>query len=286
MDRAAFLKEIDHIPDLPTLPVVAAKVNRMLQDDTVSVKQVSETLKKDQAMVSKILKLVNSAFYGFRSKITTIPHAITILGFNTVRNAVVAISVIDALSGKDPLEGFDITDFWRHSVAVAVTGRNLAEKTRLTTPDEAFVAGILHDLGKVLLAQYFKGLFAEVWTRMRDNGLSFYEAENKLLPVAHPQIGGHLAQKWHLPPDLVRGISYHHSVNECAGNLNLPMIVHVCDYIVNNYKPEVEENLDSSGLCPEAARTMASQLDTLPEWFPAVAREIEEGCEFFVARSG
>ncbi len=78
------------------------------------------------------------------------------MGFNTVRNAIVSVAVIEAFSGKDVCEGFDITEFWEHSVAVAVTGRHLAEKTRLSTPDEAFLAGILHDVGKVVLTQYFK----------------------------------------------------------------------------------------------------------------------------------
>jgi len=282
MDREAFLKKIDRIPDLPTLPIVAVKVNEMIQDENVSIKQLSETITKDQAMVSKLLKLVNSAFYGFRSQINTVPHAITILGFSTVRNAVVSVSVIEALSGQDVFEGFDITNFWRHSVGVAVTGRHLAEKTRLTTPDEAFVAGILHDVGKVLLAQYFKDLFGQVWARVRDEGLSFNEAENKLLPVNHGQIGGHLARKWQLPASLVEVISYHHAVNSSLVNLNLLMVVHTSNYIVNNYKSDSPDGLDPSGFYPKAAEMMAPQLEGLTDWFPAVATEIEAACGFFV----
>ncbi|MDY6988070.1 MAG: HDOD domain-containing protein [Thermodesulfobacteriota bacterium] len=282
MDRAAFFKKIDRIPDLPTLPIVAVKVNEMMQDENVSIKQLSETIAKDQAMVSKLLRLVNSAFYGFRSQINTVPHAITILGFSTVRNAVVSVSVIEALSGQDVFKGFDITDFWRHSVGVAVTGRHLAEKTRLTTPDEAFVAGILHDVGKVLLAQYFKELFGQVWAHVRDEGLSFYEAENSLLPVNHGQVGGHLAKKWQLPASLVEVISYHHAVNSSLVNLNLLMVVHTSNYIVNNYKTDSPEGLDPSGFYPKATEVMAPQLEGLADWYPAVAREIETACDFFV----
>ncbi|MDY6951779.1 MAG: HDOD domain-containing protein [Thermodesulfobacteriota bacterium] len=284
MDREAFFKKIDSIPDLPTLPIVAVKLNKMLQDDAVSIRQVSETITKDQAIVSKILKLVNSAFYGFQSRINTVPHAITILGFSTIRNAVVSVSVIEALSGRDVVEEFDITDFWKHAVAVAVTGRHLAEKTRLTTPDEAFVAGILHDVGKVLLAQYFKDLFGQVWTSVRKEGLSFYEAENRLLPVNHAQIGGHLAKKWQLPASLVEVISYHHALNSAAANLNLLMVVHTSDYIVNHYRSDPPEGLDPAGFYPKAAEVMAPQLEDLADWFPTVAREIETACDFFVGQ--
>jgi len=286
MDKETFFKKLDRIPDLPTLPVVAFKVNKMLQDVDVSIRKLSEAIEKDQAMVSKILKLVNSAFYGFRSKINTISHAITILGFNTVRNAIVSIAVVDAFSGKDAFEAFDITEFWKHSVAVAVTGRHMAEKTRLGTPDEAFVAGILHDVGKLVLAQYFKELFGQVWTSIQDEGLSFYEAEKKLLPADHAQVGGRLVKKWQLPASLVEAITYHHAVKKSATNFNLLVLVHASDHIVNNYKTGSSEGLELSGLFPEAARIMAAELKALPEWFPAVETEIENACEFFIEDGG
>ncbi|MBN1843866.1 MAG: HDOD domain-containing protein [Deltaproteobacteria bacterium] len=282
MDKEAFLKKLDNIPNLPTLPVIAFKVNKMLQDDDVSIRMLSETIEKDQAMVSKILKLVNSAFYGFRSKINTISHAITILGLSTIRNAIVSIAVVDAFSGKEAFEGFDITDFWKHSVAVAVTGRHMAEKTRLSAPDEAFVAGILHDVGKVVLAQYFQEPFGQLLTCVRDDGLSFYEAEKKLLPADHAQIGGRLVKKWQLPASLVETITYHHAVMKSAINVNPIMVVHASDYVVNNYKTDSQDGLELSGLFPEAAKIMAAELKALPDWFPAVATEIEQACDFFI----
>ncbi|MBW1676802.1 MAG: HDOD domain-containing protein [Deltaproteobacteria bacterium] len=282
MDSRTFLKKLDRIPDIPTLPTVVFKVNKMLQDYDTSIKDLSKAIEKDQAIVSKILRLVNSAFYGFRSRINTIAHAVTILGFNTVRNAVVSVSIIDAFSSKDSAKGFDITDFWKHSLAVAVTSRYLADRTRLVTPDEAFVAGILHDVGKVVLAQYFKELFGQVWVATREQGLSFYEAEKKLLPVNHAQIGGHLAKKWQLPASLFEAISYHHAVMKSATHLNLLMVVHVADIIVNNYKSDSESEPDFSGIYPEAAKVMAPQLKSVSDWFPDVVTEIESACEFFL----
>jgi HD-like signal output (HDOD) protein len=112
METKTFLSKLDRIQEIPTLPVVALKVNKLLQDYDTSIKVLSKTIEKDQAMVTKILRLVNSAFYGFRSRIGNIPHAVTILGFNTVRNAVVSISAVEAFSGKGASRYFDIVDFW------------------------------------------------------------------------------------------------------------------------------------------------------------------------------
>ena len=282
MDAQTFLRKLDRIQEIPTLPAVALKVNRMLQDYDTSIKTLSNTIEKDQAMVSKILRLVNSAFYGFRSRISNIAHAVTILGFNTVRNAVVSASIIDTFSGKDVSEGFHITDFWKHSVAVAVTSRHLAEKTRLATPDDSFVAGLLHDVGKVVLAQFFKDLFGQVCVATREQGLSFYEAEKKLLPVNHAQIGGHLAKKWGLPASLIDAIKYHHAVRKNANNPNLLMVAHVADIIVNNYKVDSESEPDFSATHPEAIEVMGATIETVPDWFPNVASEIESACEFFL----
>ena len=285
MDKQTFLNKLDHMRDIPTLPTVAVAVNRMLQDCDTSIRELSKTVEKDQAIVSKLLRLVNSAFYGFQAKINTISHAVTVLGFNTVRNAVVSVSIIEAFSGKDATEDFDITHFWKHSIAVAVTGRNLAEDTRLASPDEAFVAGILHDVGKLVLAQYFKDLFSQVWTSIQNNGLSFYEAEKQLLPADHAQIGGHLAKKWHLPVNLIEAVAYHHVVRKSAINLELLMLVHVADFIVNHYKIGSHGEPDLSGIHPEAAKRMAIQLEAVSDWFPGAANEIDAACQFFLEKT-
>ena len=196
MDTRTFFKRLDNIPDIPTLPAVAIKVNKMLQDPDTSIKELSTVIGKDQAMATPILKLVNSSFYGFRSKTNTIPHAVIMLGFNVIRDAVISVSIIKAFSGEKSLQGFEITDFWKHSIAVAVTSRYLSEQSRLDTPNDCFVAGLLHDIGKVILSQHFSEFFDQVWRLAEKHILSFYQAEERLLPVSHAQIGGYLTEGW------------------------------------------------------------------------------------------
>jgi putative nucleotidyltransferase with HDIG domain len=282
IDQDSIFKKLNRIDELLTLPAIAMEVNRLLQDYNTSTKQLSDTIQKDQAIVSKILRLVNSAFFGFQSKINNIPHALMVLGFNTVRNAVISISVIDALSMKDYPKCIDIREFWKHSVAVAVTSKRLAERTRLWPPDDCFIGGLLHDMGKIILAQFFRDSFTNILTLMRDEGRSFCDAEKEIIPIGHDQIGGYLAKQWKLTPDLVDAIRYHHSEATRVYNLEFLMIVHTADYIVNHFDPAADNLVRTSGLRKDAETVMEKQLDTVKEWFPEVVAEIDSACDFFL----
>jgi putative nucleotidyltransferase with HDIG domain len=285
MEAKNILKSLDQIEDLPTLPAVAMEVNKMLLDDDITINKLSHTIEKDQAMVSKILKLVNSAFFGLRGRISTISHAIVVLGFNTIRNAVVTISIINAFSVKESLDGFDIADFWKHSVAVAVTSKYLAEKAGIRPADNCFVAGLLHDMGKIVMLQHFKDLFQKVWLAVHGNGLSFYEAEKSQIQIDHAWIGGYLAQKWQLPMPLIDAIRYHHDVKPTIYDQHLLMIIHIADIVVNTYETDPKDNIKLSGIHPDALSAMGSVLDTLSEWYPDALLEIESACNFFLEES-
>lgn len=285
MDTKTIYKKLDRIDDLPTLPAIAMEVNRMLLDLDTSVNQLSSCIEKDQAMVSKMLKLVNSAFFGLKSKISTISHAVVILGFNTIRNAVVSISIIDALGTNKSSGDFDIKQFWKHSVAVAVTSRHLAERTKIHAADDCFVGGLLHDMGKIVMVQYFNDLFQKVWLAVKKSGRSFYEAEKSEIPIDHAQIGGYLAKKWQLPGGLVDAIRRHHAAGPGAMDQSLLMIIHAADIIANTYMADSEANPNVSAIHPDVVKAMQSQLTCISDWYPEVALEIESACKFFLEGS-
>lgn len=284
MEANIIFKNLDQIEDLPTLPAIAMEVNKMLLDDDTTINKLSDTIEKDQAMVSKLLKLVNSAFFGLRGKISNISHAVVVLGFNTIRNAVVSTSIIDAFSIKEGLDGFDITEFWKHSLAVAVTSKSLAEKTGIQFADDFFVGGLLHDMGKMVLLQHFKDLFHKVWRTVKENNQSFYEAEKNQIQIDHAQIGGYLARKWQLPMALVDAIRNHHDVGLNANDINLSMIVHAADIIVNTYAADSnsKSNAGLSDIHPDAVNAMGNQFDTISDWYPELLLEIESACNFFL----
>ena len=285
MDAKNILKSLDQIEDLPTLPAVAMEVNKMLLDEDITISQLSGAIEKDQAMVSKILKLVNSAFFGLRGRISTISHAVVVLGFNTIRNVVVSISIINAFSIKEGLDGFDIAEFWKHSVAVAVTSKYLAEKAGIHSADNCFVAGLLHDIGKIVLLQHFKDLFQKVWLAVKGKRLSFYEAEKSQIQIDHAWIGGYLAQKWQLPMPLIDAIRYHHDVKPTINDQHLLMIIHVADIIVNTYTPDSKDRMELSGVHPDALSALGNLIDTISDWYPDSQLEIESACNFFLEDS-
>ncbi|MCD6294048.1 MAG: HDOD domain-containing protein, partial [Deltaproteobacteria bacterium] len=255
----------------------------MLQDYDTSIKELARTIEKDQALVPKILSLVNSAFFGFSARISAISHAVIVLGFNTVRNAVVSVSIIEALS-KGDLKNFDITRFWTHSIAVAVVSRYLAEKNRQGSPEDYFTAGLVHDIGKIVLAQYFQDLFKVVWASARENSLSFYEAEKKEISITHAHIGGYLAGKWKLPHGMIDAIRHHHTPNRNVNDFNLLITVHVADIIVNSLMGDAKGRVNYSAIHPDAAKALMPHITSASKWFPDMEAEIESACAFFVKK--
>ena len=135
MDETQIYKRLDSIKEIPTLPTIVFELNQHLQNPETSIARVSETIEKDQAMALKILKLVNSVFYGFRSKVSDIKNAVVLLGFNAVRNAIVSVSVVMSLPKTLLFQDFEMIDFWKHSLAVAVAGKDIAQKAGVDSPD-------------------------------------------------------------------------------------------------------------------------------------------------------
>ena len=276
------LREIDRIETLPTLPAIAMKISAMLLDYDTPMCQLAQTIEKDQAIVPRILRLVNSAFFGVKSQISNIPEAIVLLGFNSVRNAVLTLSVVDMFDRGSALKDFSITEFWTHSVATAITSAYLAEQTHLCPPEDAFTAGLLHDIGKLLLTQYFQSQFEMIWMSSKKNSISFFEAEKRVSMTNHAEIGAYLSKGWKLPEGLIDAIRYHHSVEKPAGDFDLLLIIHAANIIVNAFKANPDNRIDLSGICSEAQEALRHLMDHVYDWFPELQSEIQEACQFFL----
>jgi putative nucleotidyltransferase with HDIG domain len=282
MDEKQILQRLNKIKEIPTLPTIVLELNRHLQDPETSIAKVSETIEKDQAMALKILKLVNSAFYGFKSRISDVKNAVVLLGYNAVRNAIVSVSVINALPKNLVFQDFEMRDFWKHSLAVAVTSKNIAQKAGGESPDNCFVGGLLHDVGKVIMAQYLQDLFVKVWTCMQNEYLPFYEAEQQELPIDHSAIGAHLARRWQLPKGLIDAISWHHAFQPQIPNAGFVKIIYLADILVNSYDENPDCAIDMSAMHPEAIKFLMGQLDNSADWYAGLAHEIEAAHSFFL----
>jgi putative nucleotidyltransferase with HDIG domain len=282
MNRHRMIRKIDAITDLPTLPTVAMAVNRMLQDVDSPIDQLVALLERDQSMVLKILRLVNSSFYGFKSRITSLRHAVTLMGYTTVQHAVVTVAVIDCLKIKATLKGFDISCFWTHSIGTAVMCRHLAARTRLAAPDEAFTAGLVHDIGKVVLANHFPDVFVSLMEAASTEKSNFHTAESRRDTYPHNLIGGNLARRWMLPEALILAIRNHHGGMAPTIGGTLPGLVAVADTLVNMIDQLPGYHL-GPGVIPEAVSgPVTGVLKDSAGWFPEVKREMAAACDFFI----
>jgi putative nucleotidyltransferase with HDIG domain len=281
MNNNELKRSLDKIENLPTLPSIALEVNKLLQDYDTSIKKLSNVIENDQAIAVKILRLVNSAFFGLRSKVGNIPHAITLLGFNTVRNAVISVSVIKALSNISDMNGFKISDFWTHSLSVAVASKHIADTTRLHNPDDCFIGGLLHDIGKLILVTNFESLFSEIWKMKKEENISFLEAEKRLNSMNHAQIGGYLASRWKLPKGLSDTITRHHVLSDMAYDTDLLKIVYSADIIINNLDVAEAGSYKIINIPDDISSIIMNHCQAPDEWFNTLLSDIAEACRFF-----
>jgi putative nucleotidyltransferase with HDIG domain len=229
-------KILGKIDKLPTLPFVVTALNDLIRNPQTSAADINKVIMKDPAISSRILKLVNSAFYGFSERISSISHAIVILGFNTVKNVALTASVFDMFAKEDdPSVQFDRKAFWLHALAVAATSRLLATKVRLPAAEDIFVAGLLHDIGKLVLDQYVHDVFVKVLKVTRQKNCLMKDAEAEVLNgINHSQIGAWLGMKWKLPTGLVQMIGFHHRPMPDDALLKPIACIHLADILVRS----------------------------------------------------
>ena len=202
-------KILGKIKALPTLSLVVAKVIQVVSNPLTSASDLSRIITVDQALTAKVLRLANSAFYGFPFRIKNITQAVSILGFDTIRNLALTVSVYKVFTGENETD-FSHQDFWKHCVGVAICANLLAKKIKYKSPEGAFTAGLLHDIGKNFFEQYMHKEYGDVLKYAREKNLTIYQAEQEKLAIDHAVVGKMMAEKWNLPPELAAGIAAHH----------------------------------------------------------------------------
>ena len=219
------------LKDLPTLPHVARRVIEIAYDPKSSAANMSEVISRDQSLTAKVLRVVNSAYYGFPRKIESVKQAVVILGFKAVSDLVVSVSVFDAFEKKTGLD-FDMLGFWKHSIGVAVTAKTLAKYSGFMPVEDVFVPGLLHDIGKVVMVSFLPEEYKVVIDRVRSTGRWIRDVEEELLGIDHASIGRFVADKWNFPPKIVSTIFYHHRPLLAKDYRDIVGIIHAADVLV------------------------------------------------------
>lgn len=225
--------------EIPTLPSIATAIMERTLDEKTSARQLADMVEKDQALAAKVLKVANSPFYRRIQEISTIRSAVVLLGLNVLKSIVLSISVINMFNDKRK-HALDLYQFWQHSIACAVCARTIANKSFPAMAEDAFAAGLLHDLGKVVFDQAIcaKGEYQEVMESLDRGGMDIIRAEQDVIGFDHATLGKRLLEKWNLPAVLSLAVAQHHyapvgPIKESDGK-RLCAIVYVADLITNH----------------------------------------------------
>ncbi len=203
-------KALAKIGDIATLPEVTLRIIRIVEDPKSTARDLHAIIKYDPPLSAKILKVVNSAFYGLPGQIASVDRAIVLLGLRAVKNIAIATSVTRLFKGVRPVTGFDPKELWRHCMAVGVASRLIIQKKDKARAEEAFLAGLIHDIGIIVAFQAFADRFEDLLTRVRDENTPWCQAEAEIFGVDHQMLGMGLAAKWRFPMALRGAIGYHH----------------------------------------------------------------------------
>lgn len=233
---AEYSELLAKLQDIPTLPVVAMAVNELINDPTSSSSDIAQVLKKDQVLTAKILRLVNSSYYAIPGGVADVQRALAFLGFNTLAQLVLGLSVFSLFSKTDN-EDFSMLDFWRHALGTAVCSEILAKRMKYPRPEEAFTCGLLHDIGKLVLHEIDPDRLIAIIKEAKRRECGFVDVEREWDLPGHSYLGEVIATKWGLPQLIRLAIRYHH------------FDVTRMDSILSSAKPVIQMVRLSNALC-------------------------------------
>lgn len=217
------------VKDLPTLPKVLDEVSRLVKDPDSSTEQMAKLIAMDQVLSAKVLKMVNSPIYGFPGRISSIHHALVLLGFNVLRGVIVSTSVMDIMNQN-------MVGLWEHSVGCALASSTIARHVGLKDVEDVSVAGLLHDLGKVVTAIQLPDLKTGVEAMVKAKDMTYLDAEKSLMGFGHDRVNAWIADHWKLPPSIKEGMSYHHKPQLARLYPEAACCVHLGDFMVRVFE--------------------------------------------------
>ncbi len=212
---------IGQLDAVPTLPSVVVRILEIVLDAGSSAKDAGKVIEKDQALTAKVLRIVNSPAYGFRGKITSVQHAIALLGFGSLRTIVLSVSVFASLLDRHKSSGLAKVPYWQHCLATAAASRAIARLTSKAPPEDAYLAGLLHDIGKVVIDRNAPAEYLALAGRLEREPVEGVVLEQELLGTDHAQVGALLLERWHLPPSICQAVRLHHALG-AAPRVELP----------------------------------------------------------------
>jgi HD-like signal output (HDOD) protein len=253
---------------------ILKEVEAVLSNSQSNLLNVGEVIERDPDLTARLLRLGNSSFYGFPSRLATVSEAISLIGIQQVQDLIVASSVVEAFAGVSP-EFVNMESFWKHSLACGVGARLLAIARRVPKPDKFFVAGLLHDIGRLVLFSQAPQKAQRVFQLYRSRRMLLCEAESQVLEFDHTAIGEALLRAWHYPSNLIDAVSYHHQPMLAGAFQTEAAFVHIADHLVNAMQ------LGSSGerFVPPLQMNAWEKLNLTPDILEPLMHSMEDQLE-------
>lgn len=224
----------ENIKNIPSLPEIITKSIELMQDKNTSAVTLSKIISNDVGLTARVLKLVNSAYYGFPKQISTIQQAITILGFTTIKGIILSASIYKMFSSEGAGSEFNYKQFWKHSLLVAFASKLIGKYSKDLVSSDIFSAAFLHDIGKIILAQYDRDNYTNVCMQNELSEFDYLKEEEKYCGINHCELGNIVAYSWNLPEVFCDVITYHHNPEKSINFKNECMAVYLANYITNN----------------------------------------------------
>lgn len=222
---------IEQLGDLPAAPAIMAKALKLTSDVQSNISDISRSISADQILAAKVIRLSNSAFYGRITEISSLSEAIKVLGFNQVKSIIVTASTHQMFQSSDHKESARI--LWEHSLATALGARLIVQKYPGLDKEEAYLCGLLHDIGKLVLLQSAPDVYQDIIAKVKETNLPFHKIEGKVLGYNHVHVGKVLLTKWQFPTNLITDISAHHTTQrgQVEARMSLGRVIAVADSI-------------------------------------------------------
>lgn len=273
-------KLVEQSPQISSLPTVFYRINQAVEDPECSFLEIGEIISGDPSLSARLLRIVNSSFFGFPSKIETITHAVTIVGMAQLHDLALATTVVNQFKGI-PKDLINMEKFWLHSVATGLAARIIAIYRREPNADRFYLMGMLHDLGRLVLFLNLPDQMQKVMSVYNENGL-LHEIENEVLEVDHAGVGGMLLEIWKLPEMLQETVTYHHSPNQSPRYPVAASIVHVADIISHGMELGTCGERYVPPLNAKAWEVIDLPINLIPTIVEQVDRQAKEAVEMFL----
>ncbi len=277
------LKIRRYIASMPSLPTTVAKVMEICNNPKTSPMDLDRVISLDPVLMGKVLKLINSAYYGLQNQVTSLVRAIIMLGVNTVKNLALSTAILDKLADKSGFRALNMEGFWRHSLCVGVVAKMIARKKGVEVQrlDEFFAAGLLHDIGKIPLNNALSEEYVRAMSLADRERIPIHLAEKRSIDIDHAEVGSMIAEAWHLDGPIADAIRYHHDVALFEGkNADIVLAVAVADYYASREGIGFSGCLYPEKIAPETFTRLGVPKAWLEEIDAAVAAEIDKASIF------